>query len=440
MAEPETILNGVASTETENQTAESFYDLGQDNKIAELTRKTEALEKENREMKERIKKLTIEIEGSEEDKRVFESIAARAVELETEVSRLQHDLITAMSEGDEANAEVAELKKSLGEKGVKLEGLEKEIDGLKSEKADSEKKVRELERKVGTLEVRELEEKSKRVRVEEEMREKIDDKEREISGFKKKVNDLESELDKWTVEKKSVEESLKESESKSKEMEAKISELEKEIDEAKTVISGLKEETLDGFNGNVRDFKPSVDDGWKKSNLQWSVVAATTSVVAVAVIGVCCARRRHEFSGNCLIQGNFCIDHINQSGRFSALEVAGAAIYDGSYYQTTNANTSVKGQFVNCAGQLGYCKTLSFNMWGVMDVQEAIVLVKFLHLSSLNGPWVVLELISGLWKASDVFVQFYWFLNFCSINFRPCASDSYVPFVQKQNLKNTIIS
>ncbi|XP_031257317.1 peroxisomal and mitochondrial division factor 2 [Pistacia vera] len=111
MAEPETILNGVASTETENQTAESFYDLGQDNKIAELTRKTEALEEENREMKERIKKLTIEIEGSEEDKRVFESIAARAVELETEVSRLQHDLITAMSEGDEASAEVAELKR-----------------------------------------------------------------------------------------------------------------------------------------------------------------------------------------------------------------------------------------------------------------------------------------------------------------------------------------
>ncbi|XP_031275676.1 peroxisomal and mitochondrial division factor 1-like [Pistacia vera] len=219
-----------------------------------------------------LKKLTIEIEGSEEDKKVFESIAARAVELEIEVSRLQNDLITAMSEGDEASAEVAELKKSLGEKVVKLEGLEKEIDGLKSEKADSEKKVRELKRKVGTLEVRELEEKSKRVRVKEEMSEKIDDKEREISGFKKKVNVLESELDKWKVEKKSMEGSLKESESKSKEMEAKISELEKEVDEAKMVISGLKEKTLDGFNGNVRDFKPFIDDGWKKSNLQWLVL------------------------------------------------------------------------------------------------------------------------------------------------------------------------
>ncbi|XP_031268107.1 peroxisomal and mitochondrial division factor 2-like [Pistacia vera] len=136
--------------------------------------------------------------------------------------------------GDEASAEVVELKKSLGEKGVKLEGIEKEIDRLKSEKVDSEKKVRELERKVGTLEGRELEEKSKSVRVEEEMREKIDDKEREISGFKKKVNVMESELDKWIVEKKSMEGSLKESESKSKEMEAKITELEKEIDEAKT--------------------------------------------------------------------------------------------------------------------------------------------------------------------------------------------------------------
>ncbi|KAJ0083427.1 hypothetical protein Patl1_31155 [Pistacia atlantica] len=184
-------------------------------------------------MKERIKKkLTIEIEVSEEDKKVFESIAARAIELETEVSRLQHDMITAISEGDEASAE--------------------------SEKVDSEKKVRELERKVGTLKVKELEEKCKR----------------------------------WKVEKKSVEGSLKESESKSKEIEAKISELEKEIDEAKTVISGLKEKTLDGFNGNVRDFKPSVDDGWKKSNLQWLVVVATAYVVVVAVIDVCYAQRR----------------------------------------------------------------------------------------------------------------------------------------------------
>ncbi|KAJ0083421.1 hypothetical protein Patl1_31153 [Pistacia atlantica] len=132
--------------------------------------------------------------------------------------------------------------------------------------------------------MRELEEKSKRVRVAKEMREKIGDKERHISGFKKTVNVLESFLDKWKVEKKSVEGSLKESESKSKEIEAKISELEKEIDEAKTVISGLKEKTLDRFNGNVRDFKPSVDDGWKKSNLQWLVVAATAYVVAVAVI------------------------------------------------------------------------------------------------------------------------------------------------------------
>ncbi|KAJ0106262.1 hypothetical protein Patl1_17746 [Pistacia atlantica] len=62
-----------------------------------------------------------------------------------------------MSEGGEVSAEVAEFK-SLGETEVKFEGLEKEIDRLKSKKADSEKKVRELERKVGTLEVRELEE------------------------------------------------------------------------------------------------------------------------------------------------------------------------------------------------------------------------------------------------------------------------------------------
>lgn len=275
-------INGV-----DDQTAEDFFDPDQDsnnnNKVTELTKRVESLELEKKEMKDTIKKLSIEIEGSEEDKRILESIAARADELEIEVSRLQHDLVTSMSEGDELGAEVAELKRVLGEKGVKLEGLEREVDGLKKEKVESEKKVRELERNVGLLEVREMEEKSKRVRVEEEMREKLDEKDREISGFKKKVDDLESELDKCKSEKNSAEQTMKE-------MEERFLLWQKEIVETEKVIAGLKDKTLDGVNGTARDAKLGGDDEEEGNSLKWQLPLVAVS--AAAVVCVCYARWR----------------------------------------------------------------------------------------------------------------------------------------------------
>ncbi|KAH9706249.1 peroxisomal and mitochondrial division factor 2 [Citrus sinensis] len=274
-------INGV-----DDQTTEDFFDPDQDgsnNKVTELTKKVESLELENKEMKGTIKKLTIEIEGSEEDKRILESVAARAEELEIEVSRLQHDLVTSMSEGDELGAEVAELKRVLGEKGVKLEELEREVDGLKKEKVESEKKVRELERNVGLLEVREMEEKSKRVRVEEEMREKLDEKDREISGFKKKVDDLESELGNCKSEKNSAEQTVKE-------MEERILLWQKEIEEAEKVIAGLKDKTLDGVNGTARAVKLNGDGEEEDSRLNWQLPLA--AVTAAAVVCVCYARCR----------------------------------------------------------------------------------------------------------------------------------------------------
>lgn len=275
-------INGV-----DDQTAQDFFDPDQDsnnnNKVTELTKRVESLELEKKEMKDTIKKLSIEIEGSEEDKRILESIAARADELEIEVSRLQHDLVTSMSEGDELGAEVAELKRVLGEKEGKLEGLEREVDGLKKEKVESEKKVRELERNVGLLEVREMEEKSKRVRVEEEMREKLDEKDREVSGFKKKIDDLESELDKCRSEKNSAEQTTKE-------MEERILLWQKEIVETEKVIAGLKDKTLDGVNGTARDVKLGGDDEEEGNRLKWQLPLVAFS--AAAVVCVCYARWR----------------------------------------------------------------------------------------------------------------------------------------------------
>lgn len=311
-----TIVNGGINDEA----GEDFYDPDQGEsirggKVMELNRKIEQLESEkvelvrqNQESEERMEKLTgemeklrsdeevmkrgleemrSEIEQSDEEKKLFDTFVARNLELETEVSRLQHELITSMTDSDEANAEIVELKNLLAEKGAQAEELEKELENLKKEKAESEKKERELERKIGVLEVKGTEERSKKLRVEEEMRERIDEKETEISALKKKVDDLVSELAKrgvelenWKSEKKRTEEALNESEERVRTMELKIIQIQMEAREAEKVIGGLKERSVEAINGIPAD---NIDGGRKGSELQWPLVAAgSTGAIALA--------------------------------------------------------------------------------------------------------------------------------------------------------------
>ncbi|KAL4014425.1 hypothetical protein IC575_026627 [Cucumis melo] len=310
------IVNDGASGD--DQTPEDFYDVDQrenDAKVAELNQRIEVLEREkkklvdeNEQIKDRIERLSAEIEGlkseegtlkerlkemekqverAEEGNKVLESVAARALELETEVARLQHDLISTMNGADEANTEVERLRKSLGEKGANVTAMEEELEALKKAKAESEKKVRELERKVGVLEVKEIEEKSKKVRVEEEMRDRIEEKETEISSFKKTIMDLESvitknglELDRWIKDKLKVEELLKESEEKTKMVESKMVQLQKEVEEAHKVICGLKEKAVNALNGTAEELKSAFEGAEKELNLNWPIIAGSTGVVA----------------------------------------------------------------------------------------------------------------------------------------------------------------
>ncbi|GKV15493.1 hypothetical protein SLEP1_g26280 [Rubroshorea leprosula] len=73
-----------------------------------------------------------------------------------------------------------------------LEDMKRELD-----QSDDTKKLlesiaaRAFERKMGDLEVREMEEKSKKLRAEEAIKDRIDEKGREIGVFKKKVEELE---------------------------------------------------------------------------------------------------------------------------------------------------------------------------------------------------------------------------------------------------------
>ncbi|XWS30080.1 hypothetical protein CRYUN_Cryun24cG0087600 [Craigia yunnanensis] len=285
----------IINNEVENQTANNFYD-ADEAKINELASKIEALEseklelvKEKKEVKEKINKLTLEMDQLrnkeeemrlemdqwEQDKMVLESIAARTADLEIEASRLQHDLITSMSEADEANREVVELKRGLEEKGLVIERLDKQIAELKKEKVEREKKESDLERKLGVLEVRETEERSKKVKVEEEMGEKIDE-------FKKKVVDLEAEVARTRAELEISNEEKRESEEKAMGLQLNMLAL-KEV---------VEERTREAINGKAREIVERV--GCNEKGLNVPVVAAGTAgsiVVAAAVVYLCCWKR-----------------------------------------------------------------------------------------------------------------------------------------------------
>ncbi|KAJ4830002.1 hypothetical protein Tsubulata_035514 [Turnera subulata] len=286
MADDTVTTNGVAEAEkedhqtTEEQTAEDFYDPDQGENETKLRQRIEALEqeklslvRENKEAGDQVAKLTAEIEflRSEEEemrlrleiKRVMDVVSARAAELETQVARLQHDLISAMSDGQEASAEAAGLKKALAEKDGKLEEIKKE-------KAETDRKVRELERKLGVLEMKESEEKSKRLRVEDELREKNGDKDKELCGYKRRIAELE-EIVRAT--------------------EGSMEELKKQTEAAQSVIAGLKEKTVEVINGIEIDTREKKE--LKRGQLPVVAVgSAGAVVVAATLVYLYCARRK----------------------------------------------------------------------------------------------------------------------------------------------------
>ncbi|XP_039058807.1 peroxisomal and mitochondrial division factor 2-like [Hibiscus syriacus] len=216
--------------------------------LINLTQKVEALEKEklelgnqNKQVKEKIKNLTLQVDQLrnkedeaepepdewEDDNAVLESLASRSADLENEVFRLQHDLITSMREIDEANKEAVDLKRGLEEKEAVIESLEKEMDDLKKEKMEIERKERDMERRLGILQVREIGERSRNVRTEEEMKEKID-------GLQKKVEALEAEAARTGLELEKTNAETLEFEERALMLEFNISELKKVVERKKS--------------------------------------------------------------------------------------------------------------------------------------------------------------------------------------------------------------
>ncbi|XP_014502931.1 peroxisomal and mitochondrial division factor 1-like [Vigna radiata var. radiata] len=155
-------------------------------KIEVLQRERNELVNENATRKEEIKKLTAELDilrrdGATNSEKIEElqrevaqsrevvkavEITARAADLDTHVG----DLMSEMAAAEEARVDL-------------VESLEKELTSLKKD----EVRIRDLERKIGVLETEEIEKRNKRIRFEEEMRDKVDEKEEEINGFKQKL-------------------------------------------------------------------------------------------------------------------------------------------------------------------------------------------------------------------------------------------------------------
>ncbi|KAE8689253.1 putative Phy rapidly regulated 1 [Hibiscus syriacus] len=268
MHEPE-----VVDGEAEDQTADNFYDTDEtkltqpDTKIKRLESQKLDLSNENNDLKERIMKVTmefdrlrnkeaemkLEMDRWDEDKRILESVTARSAILETEVAKLQHDLITSMSEVKEANKELIQLKGEL-----------------------EEKRERELERKLGISEVRETEEWSKRVRTEEEIRDKVD-------GLKGKVMELEAELARTRVELETTRKGQRESEEKATGLQIKLLELTEEVEK----------KTAEFINDKSREIVGTTGSKGKGLSVPSLVAAGTAGVivVAAAAVYVCCRKR-----------------------------------------------------------------------------------------------------------------------------------------------------
>ncbi|KAK6134991.1 hypothetical protein DH2020_031275 [Rehmannia glutinosa] len=289
----ETVINGEFS---DDQTVEITGDEAS-SKTSGLTQKITDLERENaktiqenegykqqiEELKASIKELSTviveckrQVEKAESENKALGAVAARAAELEAEVSRLQHDLISATSDLHDSTVELSDLRRDLDgvkerekEKDVKLEAIGKERNLL----------LAKVEKLVGEH---------------SSLRDESEGKEKEIRDLKKSIEDLEVVVE----SSKSLEKLKSELEKAIEKMKVEIGTLQSSLKEKENVISGfeMKERAVaECVNGDasIESGKKGLIGGLKQK--EWMMVGGST-VAAVAVMGVVCyvhAARKH---------------------------------------------------------------------------------------------------------------------------------------------------
>lgn len=212
MADNDVVINGV------NGDSSEFLDADADDRpstkkspdsdaVGDLNRRIEALElekskleRENGESAHRIGQLKdqvvdlrrekeAETERAESESKAAEAIAKRASELEGDVFRLQHDLITSMNTGEELSREIQNLQAKIGELEEKARREKDEMEALRRENKVAEDSINKLEAM--------LEDSNKKVKVMEEKMEELEKKSTEsdelIGGLVEKVEERERE-------------------------------------------------------------------------------------------------------------------------------------------------------------------------------------------------------------------------------------------------------
>ncbi|GAB4827187.1 hypothetical protein Ancab_034077 [Ancistrocladus abbreviatus] len=173
------------------------------------------------------------------------------MELETEVARLQHDLISLMNTGEEANLEIEELRG--------------EIEGLREE-------LQKRERMVET----------EKAKTHENATAKMDEREGEVSRLRREKEEVEESVS-------LLEAKLKKSEEKGKEMEAKLMQLMGKSKESDKMISGLMEKAA--AQGGVHGLRGGDEyGGFKGLKVPLPVAEAALATVVLAMVAACCIR------------------------------------------------------------------------------------------------------------------------------------------------------
>ncbi|KAK1408074.1 hypothetical protein QVD17_39706 [Tagetes erecta] len=297
MADELAVNGGGADVDVEIASKEYDSDGNMNQTIEKLMQKLVILEQQKKQLvddtnsaAEKIKQLEDAILSSESDKRALSSIAARAAELETEVSRLQHDLISSMSEGQESNAELAELKrvveelkKSESEKTEKIDVIDKErkllldrLNQVSDRLKESENQIRELEKKIEVFEM----ERNQKLKAEEDAASKIREKDEQIANLNRLIDELKSEVVKNRADNELSKKEKEEVEIGKKELESKIDELQKELESYQKINSALKEKAVENTNGIAGD----CDEKMKSLKPDWPVIAATAGAVAMVAV------------------------------------------------------------------------------------------------------------------------------------------------------------
>ncbi|MQL77122.1 hypothetical protein Taro_009514 [Colocasia esculenta] len=203
-----------------------------------------------------------EADRVESDRRALEAVAKRAADLEGDVSRLQHDLVVAESDRDEAAAEARRLKESVEKWQGEVSKLEAKLS--EANKADDALKLA-VERLAGEKNA---------------LEEKKGEAEAKIAELGGKVESLEREVERVLEEK---EEKLGKVKLELAALEAKVGSYEVKLEKMREVENG-NELAVDGGAEQMAGGKGHEEVGMK---FPWMMVAASTGAVA-AVAAVAC--------------------------------------------------------------------------------------------------------------------------------------------------------